>query len=67
MTLEKRSFMIGFIIGKITAEEMPFPLWARNITKFCETFSMTVPTKVEMDELNKFLEYALNIADSKQK
>lgn len=60
--IEKRSFMLGFMIGKLANDNLPGPWWESSLRVFCKTTNMTVPNNGEMKELADFLEYVNSVA-----
>lgn len=60
--IEKRSFMLGFIIGKLSMEpNMPGSWWESTLISHCKKMNMTIPTNGENKELADFLEYVSTV------
>lgn len=61
--LEKRAFLLGFMLGKLAAENVPYEFWHSNLYTFCAKLNMTKPTREEMIEVGKFMVFISELYD----
>jgi hypothetical protein len=65
MTLDKRAFLLGFILGKLSAEDTPYGKWHTDIFILCSKFGMSPPERPEMKELGEYMTFVNELMHNK--
>jgi hypothetical protein len=62
---DHRYFLLGWIIGKLTAENVPFEEWTSKVLRLAKELSMSEPTREEMRMIAAFLKYVNELYETR--
>lgn len=60
-----RYFLLGWILGKLTAENISYEDWKPSVIRLAKALGMSEPTREEMQQIGAFLKYVNQLYEAR--